>query len=117
MDEVETHEGGPAESYHTGINRKSAIMADRGEINGFDTVLFRSPAPFATLEVHAESVMRSKPKVRGEDGYLVASLDEPASQGTHLDHRSALFLKRIVGLHNFQDAHGEATFTPRNQTS
>jgi len=98
MDKVEVPEGSPAESYHTGINRESAIMAERGEINRFDAVLFGSPAPFAALEARAKPLALGKPKIRGQNGYLVAALDEPERKGANLYNRTAIFLEGIIGL-------------------
>ena len=40
------------------------------------------------------------------------ALDEPSREGAHLDHWTSLFLEGIIGLHNFQDAHGGIAFLP-----
>jgi hypothetical protein len=40
MDHVESLEGGPAESYHTGVHRESAIVAESRDIDGLDPILF-----------------------------------------------------------------------------
>ena len=98
MDEVKTREGGPAESYHMGINRKSAIMAERREIDGFDAILFGS---FAALKIHAVPVVSGKPKVRREDRYMMPTLGQPARKSAHLDYGPPLFLKGVIRLHDF----------------
>ena len=89
MDEVESHEGSLAESYHTGIDRESAIMAEGGEIDRFDAVLFGAPAPFATLEIRAQAVVRGEAEVRRQNRHVMPALDESASEGSNLDDGSA----------------------------
>src|ERR1700723_339118 len=101
MDEVETREGGPAESYHTGINSKGAIMAERREINGFDAILFGSPAPFAALKIHARPVVAGKSQVGRQDRYMMPTLGHPARERAHLDDWPSFFLKGVIRLHDF----------------
>ena len=117
MDQVETPEGTPAKSYHKGIDRESAIMTERGEINDLDAILFGSPAPLAALELHVQPAALAESKVRRQDRYLMPALDEPSREGPHLDHGTSLFLEGIIGLHNFQDAHGGIYSIPEGPAS
>jgi hypothetical protein len=100
MDGVEVPEGSTTESYHARIQRERAIVAQRGQIDDFDSILFRSPAPFAVLGFQAAAYALTNPEVRRQNSHLMAALGEPAGKGPNLDDRPALFLERIVGLHD-----------------
>ena len=101
MNHIESSKGSPAESDDTGIDRESAIMTERGEINNFDSFLLGSPAPFATFDLQVEFTSLAKSEIRGQNGYAVAAFDEATRKSTHLNNRPTLFLERIIGLHDF----------------
>src|ERR1700733_529205 len=105
MGQVESTEGSPAKSYHTGIESKSAIMRDQGEINDFHAVLNGAPAPFAAFEFLPVAGAAGQPKISGENGDFMTALDQAPRERADFDDGAALFLERIVGLYDFQDAH------------
>jgi len=101
MSHIESPDSSPAESYHTRVNRESATMNEREEINGVDTILLGAPAPLAVLELHSVPAALPETKVSRQDRHVVAALSEPARKSADLNHRATLFLEGIVGLHNF----------------
>jgi hypothetical protein len=78
MDRVEIPEGSTTESYHARIQRERAIVAERGQINDFDSILFRSPAPFAMLGFQAATYALANPEVGCQNSHLMAAPGKPA---------------------------------------
>ena len=101
----------------TRVYGERPIMAHGGKIDGLNAILFGPPTPSAAFRLYAVSIALAQPEVCREDRNLVPSPGQFPSKGADLDDGSSLFLKWIIGLNNFQDAHGGITFTPQNQTS
>src|ERR1700674_172215 len=105
MNQIELPEGRPAESYHTGIQGESAIVAQSREIDCFNTILLCPPPPIAAFNCQPDSIAPRKSKIRRQHRHQVPAMCKSPRQGSYLEDGPATVLKRKVRLNCFQDAH------------
>ena len=105
MHHVVMANGTPAERKHARIQRHRAILPCRIEVNRLHIVTEHCPTPAAALGFDVKAVPPPKAEIGSQHRNLMPSLGEPRRERTHLEHRSAPFLKREIGLNHFQNAH------------